>query len=192
MRVEAGLCKSPDPPPSLYQNLQEPGHLHSCKKRILVEYATAVEKVKHKVIPTSRYDCFYIIITATAPEQRRQGLNGAMIREVMERARKINKPIWLEATTAYSRKQYERVGFEVVGEITVGKGNVDKDGRNKRGGEGVTVTGMVWWPEKSAPSGGKGTGMTSEANVVEQQREPGVDRAVEEVGGKEKVIDETN
>lgn len=142
-----------------------------------------MEKVKHKVIPTSRYDCFYIIITATAPEQRRQGLNGAMIREVMERARKINKPIWLEATTAYSRRQYERVGFEVVGEITVGKGKVDKDGRNKHGGEGVTVTGMVWWPEKSAPAGGKRTEVASEAN--------GVDRAVGEGETEEKIVDET-
>lgn len=161
------------------------------KKRILVEYATAVEKVKHKVIPTSRYDCFYIIITATAPEQRKQGLNSAMIREVMERARKVDKPIWLEATTAYSRRQYERVGFEVVGEITVGKGKVDKDGRNERGGEGVTVTGMVWWPEKSSRSGGKGKEVASVAIVVEQQREPGVDRGVEEGEGTEKVVVET-
>lgn len=113
-----------------------------------MEYFSAVDKVKEKGIrSSSMYDCFYIMITATHESRRKQGLNSALMLEMMERAKKVNKPIWLEATTAYSRRQYERLGFEVVGEIVVGKGKVNRDGVNEKGGAGVMVTGMVWSPD---------------------------------------------
>ena len=135
-------------------------------KRLLHEFFAAVDKTKAKGIKSSNmYDCFYILLTATEESQRKQGLNAAMMKTVMERACKANKPIWLEATTMYSRRQYERLGYEVIGEITVGKGKVNKEGFNEKGGEGVTVTGMVWWPE------GKGKEVAREGNGVERQGE---------------------
>ncbi|KAK7398350.1 hypothetical protein QQX98_012284 [Neonectria punicea] len=56
-------------------------------------------------------------------------------------------PVWLEATTKYSAQQFTRFGFETIDEITVGKGAVNAQGVKQAGGEGVTVTGMIWWPE---------------------------------------------
>jgi len=53
----------------------------------------------------------------------------------------------LEATTAYSRDIYARLGFETIEEIVLGQGQVGEDGLRKKGGEGVKVWGMIWRPE---------------------------------------------
>ncbi|KAH6891029.1 hypothetical protein B0T10DRAFT_300316 [Thelonectria olida] len=118
--------------------------------RLLVSYLGSVDKVKARVLPGSKLrDCFYVLITATKADSRKQGLNSAMTERLLEEARKVNKPVWLEATTKYSAQQFTRFGFETVDEITVGKGQVNAKGEKQAGGEGVTVTGMIWWPEKN-------------------------------------------
>lgn len=71
-----------------------------------------------------------------------------MVERLLDEARKVNKPIWLEATTKYSAQQFTRFGFETIDEITLGKGKVNSKGAKQGGGEGVTVTAMIWWPEK--------------------------------------------
>ncbi|KAH7154883.1 hypothetical protein B0J13DRAFT_544253, partial [Dactylonectria estremocensis] len=111
--------------------------------RLLFGYLGAVDKVKARVILGSNLrDCFYVLITATEPSNRKQGLLTAMTAKLLDEARKVNKPIWLEATTKYSAQQFTRFGFETVDEITLGKGKVNGKGMRQAGGEGVTVTGM--------------------------------------------------
>ncbi|KAF7546789.1 hypothetical protein G7Z17_g8176 [Cylindrodendrum hubeiense] len=137
--------------------------------RLLFSYLGAVDKVKAKVLPGSNLrDCFYILITATEPSNRKQGLLSAMTERLLDEARKVNKPIWLEATTKYSAQQFTRFEFETVDEITLGKGKVNAKGVKQAGGEGVTVTGMIWWPEsmreKATEETKKANGKESEAN----------------------------
>lgn len=108
-----------------------------------------MDKVKATVLPGPKLrDCFYVLITATDPSHRKQGLLAAMVERLLDEARKVNKPIWLEATTKYSAQQFTRFGFETIDEITLGKGKVNAKGAKQGGGEGVTVTAMIWWPEK--------------------------------------------
>lgn len=161
-------------------------------QRLLKEYLAAVNECKAKVLPRSRfYDCFYVLITATRSTHRRQGLLGVMMDDLFERARTAGKPIWLESTTAYSRSQFARYGFEVVGEMKVGKGKVDKDGVRKKGGEGVTLTGMIWRPEgKGKVKGEVGDGQVMREKEAEQLKdENGIQQendAVHEDKGKGK------
>lgn len=160
-------------------------------KRLLKEYLTAAEKCKAKVLPASRsYDCFYIVITATRSTHRKQGLLSVMMEDVLEKARTAGKPVWLESTTPYSRQQFARFGFEVVGEMLLGKGKVDKDGVRKKGGEGVTLTGMIWRPE------GKGKnkeevrdGQVAKEEEAEEPKEPKEGNGtVQEDKGKGKAV----
>lgn len=43
---------------------------------------------------------------------------------------------------------YKKEGFEIVEEMILGKGTAGADGEPKKDGEGVTVWGMIWWPER--------------------------------------------
>jgi len=70
-----------------------------------------------------------------------------LIRHYQTLATAAGKPIWLEATTAYSRDIYTRLGFQIIDEIVLGKGKVAPDGTASKGGEGVKVWGMLWRPE---------------------------------------------
>lgn len=58
----------------------------------------------------------------------------------------IELPIWLEATTVRSRDIYLSMGFEQMEEITIGEGKAAPDGISQKGGPGVTIWAMVWWP----------------------------------------------
>lgn len=89
---------------------------------------------------------WYIFMIGTEADRRRQGLAGAVLAHTQVRAREDGRPIWLEATTAYSRDLYVKHGFTVVGDAVLGKGKVGPDGLAKKDGEGVTVWGMVWRP----------------------------------------------
>jgi hypothetical protein len=75
------------------------------------------------------------------------GLCSALVGELQDIARKDHCPLWLEATTAYSRDIYARLGFETIEEIVLGKGQVREDGLRKKGGDGVRIWGMIWRPE---------------------------------------------
>lgn len=72
-------------------------------------------------------------------------LSHAVIRHLQDEARRTKHPIWLEASTPYSRGLYASLGFELVEEFVIGKGTAGKDGFRKQGGEGVTVAAMIWW-----------------------------------------------
>jgi GNAT superfamily N-acetyltransferase len=89
---------------------------------------------------------WYVFIMATAVSRRRQGLASTLLANVMERARKDKRPVWLEATTRGSRQLYARHGFETVGEVVLGRGDVGSDGLSSKGGSGVTIWSMYWRP----------------------------------------------
>ncbi|KAM0427220.1 hypothetical protein ACHAPT_007649 [Fusarium lateritium] len=116
--------------------------------RLLLQYLTKVDKVKLKCLPKSRVrDCFYIMLTATEPSHRKQGLLGAQVEHLQAHATTVGKPVWLEATSRYSMSQFARHGFEHIEDIRVGKGKVDAQGKREKGGEGVLIACMIWWPE---------------------------------------------
>lgn len=85
------------------------------------------------------------------------GLCSTLVGEVQDIARKGGCPLWLEATTAYSRDIYARLGFEIIEEIVLGQGRVGEDGLRKKNGEGVRVWGMIWRPEDGEEKKMKGS-----------------------------------
>ncbi|KAK3374796.1 hypothetical protein B0H63DRAFT_480895 [Podospora didyma] len=82
----------------------------------------------------------------TAADRRRQGLASELLVYMQEQARSDGRPLWLEATTKYSRDLYLKYGFTIVGEAVLGKGKVGPDGLKKKGGEGITTWLMFWRP----------------------------------------------
>ncbi|KAF4470840.1 acyl- n-acyltransferase [Fusarium albosuccineum] len=111
-------------------------------------YLKSVDKVKLQVLPKSRIrDCFYILLAATTEDHRRQGLLSAQTQYLQDQARKVGRPVWLEATSRYSMSQFLRHGFELVEDIRVGKGKVNAEGKKEPGGDGVLIGCMIWWPE---------------------------------------------
>jgi hypothetical protein len=44
-------------------------------------------------------------------------------------------------------KIYANLGWKVVDEITLGKGKANADGLRCRGGAGIKLWTMVWWPK---------------------------------------------
>ena len=69
-----------------------------------------------------------------------------MIRHYQSIATRKGIAIWLEATTAYSKGIYAKLGLQVVEEMVLGKGRAAIDGTNLNGGEGVRIWGMLWRP----------------------------------------------
>jgi len=111
---------------------------------MLFEFSPIAKEVKTRALPDKNFIyCFFI---GTLEEGRGKGLCSSIFREWQERAKKANVPIWLEATTEHSREIYKNLGFEVVESFLLGKGTADKNGLPEVGGEGVTLWGMVWWP----------------------------------------------
>uniref|UniRef100_A0A0D2YHQ5 N-acetyltransferase domain-containing protein n=1 Tax=Fusarium oxysporum (strain Fo5176) TaxID=660025 RepID=A0A0D2YHQ5_FUSOF len=109
-------------------------------QRLLIQYLKYVDKIKLKVLPKSRIrDCFYVLLTATEASRRKQGLLSALIQYLMEEARRVAKPVWLEATSRYSMNQFLRHGFELVEDIKVGEGKVNSQGKKEAGGDGVLI-----------------------------------------------------
>ncbi|KAI1499038.1 hypothetical protein F5X99DRAFT_298314 [Biscogniauxia marginata] len=122
--------------------------ISGCKK-ILLEYTSAAERAKAKGMTKHEQAAFwYLFIIGTAPVRQRQGVAGALINRMKDLARRDGRPLWLEATTTSSRQLYAKHGFQDVDEIVLGKGQAGPDGLAKEGGEGVTIWGMVWRPEK--------------------------------------------
>lgn len=66
-----------------------------------------------------------------------------VIRPMIRIARENNWTIALEATSEKSRDIYKHLGFDLVKELTIGIGKVDSEGRQKEGGEGVRLWGMM-------------------------------------------------
>ena len=142
-------------------------------QRLLSEYTSLTERAKGKVIKKGE-KFFYVILMGTRTDSRKQGLCSGLIRHLQAIAKKENFPIWLEATTAYSRDVYASLGFTMVEEILLGKGKVGSDGLEKQDGEGVKVWGMVWTPRSDGKDlmnqlKGEQTIVVNSSNEVSQQ-----------------------
>ncbi|KAL4739973.1 hypothetical protein BDV11DRAFT_169605 [Aspergillus similis] len=92
---------------------------------------------------------YYIFAIGTEHEHQGKGLARALIESQKQTAWSTEVPMWLEATTEYSRDLYLSLGFQEVEQITIGQGKVNRDGFMRKDGEGVTLWLMVWWPQSS-------------------------------------------
>lgn len=68
---------------------------------------------------------------------------------MVNRAKAAGVPLWLEATTEDSHRLYERCGMKTVEKMILGEGVAASNGTAQKGGEGVPMWAMVWWPEQN-------------------------------------------
>jgi GNAT superfamily N-acetyltransferase len=116
--------------------------------RMLGEFEPATGAVRRRVLGVYQGNFYYLFFVATREDARGKGLSSALIERLQERAQEEGLPVWLEATTEYSSKVYAKLGFEYVETVVLGKGHADADGTALKGGSGVPIYCMVWWPEK--------------------------------------------
>jgi GNAT superfamily N-acetyltransferase len=116
--------------------------------RMLGEFEPATGAVRQKALGGYRANFYYLFFVATREDARGKGLSSALIKRLQERAAEDGLPVWLEATTEYSSRVYAKLGFERVETVVLGKGHADADGTALKGGSGVPIYCMVWWPEK--------------------------------------------
>jgi GNAT superfamily N-acetyltransferase len=116
--------------------------------RMFGEYEPATGAVRRKALGVYQGNFYYLFFVATREDKRGRGLSSALIKGLLERAQEEGLPVWLEATTEYSSKVYAKLGFERVETVVLGKGHADADGTALKGGNGVPIYCMVWWPEK--------------------------------------------
>ena len=88
----------------------------------------------------------YLFFIATDFHARGQGLASQVVARYQVEACKDGLPIWLEASSERSRSVYAKQGFELMQEITLGKGTHGANGAHKKGGPGVKIWAMCWWP----------------------------------------------
>ncbi|KAL4982928.1 hypothetical protein BDW68DRAFT_191755 [Aspergillus falconensis] len=115
--------------------------------RMLGAYSRPVNAAKKRVLGSQQH--YYIFALGTEYEHQGKGLARALLESQKETAWCSEVPIWLEATTEYSRDLYLSLGFEEVEQITIGQGKVNQDGFLQKDGQGVTLWAMVWWPRSS-------------------------------------------
>ncbi|KAL4899951.1 hypothetical protein BDW74DRAFT_183266 [Aspergillus multicolor] len=115
--------------------------------RMLGDYSRPVNAAKKRVLGTRQH--YYVFAIGTEYEHQGKGLARALIESQKETAWCTEVPIWLEATTEYSRDLYLTMEFEVAETITIGEGKVNADGFLDMEGQGVTMWAMVWWPQPS-------------------------------------------
>ncbi|KAK3075256.1 hypothetical protein LTR53_001621 [Teratosphaeriaceae sp. CCFEE 6253] len=114
-------------------------------RRMLAEYEPLVEAVRLKALGGQKA-FYYVFFVATDAAARGKGLSSALVQSVQRRAAAEDVPVWLEATTEYSGRLYRKLGFETVDTVVLGKGHAAPDGSQQKGGEGVPVEAMIWWP----------------------------------------------
>ncbi|KAH8768294.1 hypothetical protein F5883DRAFT_70332 [Diaporthe sp. PMI_573] len=115
--------------------------------RAILEYGPAAEHMKERILTKQeRKKHWYVFIMGTSIDRRRQGLGGALLENMKERARADERPLWLEATTELSLALYLKHGFQNHGEVILGKGKVGRDGLPKKDGEGIVIWSMSWRP----------------------------------------------
>jgi GNAT superfamily N-acetyltransferase len=116
--------------------------------RMVGAFEPATGAVRRRVLGPHKVNFYYLFFVATREDARGKVLSSALIRRLQERAQEDGLPAWLEATTEYSSRVYEKLGFERVETVVLGKGCTDVDGTALKGGSGVPIYCMVWWPEK--------------------------------------------
>ena len=119
-------------------------------KRMTVDYQRQADACKRKHLvdssgkPLRRYH--YLFFIATDFPARGKGLASQVVAKYQSQAAIDGLPIWLEASSEHSRNIYARLGFKVLQTLCFGKGTHGTDGLYQRGGPGVTIWAMCWWP----------------------------------------------
>ena len=116
---------------------------------MLAEFGPLADACKAKGLAGQK-NYYYVFFVGTRLDSRRRGLCSAIMRRYQEIASREQLPIWLEATTAKSMRLYSKLGWETVEEMVIGKGKASADGLQCKGGEGVKIWGMVWWPKPAS------------------------------------------
>ncbi|OBT85409.1 hypothetical protein VE02_04811, partial [Pseudogymnoascus sp. 03VT05] len=93
----------------------------SCVKRMLGEFEGAVKKARKRGLAKGELP-YYIFFVGTRADRQGRGLGRALLGEVTERAGREGRSVWLEATTADSRRLFLRMGFVDVEEVVMGRG----------------------------------------------------------------------
>ena len=115
---------------------------------MLIDFQSQADKCKKLGLrdaqgrPIKRYH--YLFFIGTDPNTRGQGLATKMIHKYQQQSEGM--PIWLEATTKHSRDIYERTGFREVQKMEVGVGTHAASGAFEKGGPGVCIWAMIWFP----------------------------------------------
>ncbi|MFE9019692.1 GNAT family N-acetyltransferase [Streptomyces sp. NPDC007808] len=78
------------------------------------ERVESIGRLTARIHPSDRAH-EYLWMIGTAPERQGEGLGTALMASVLDRCDREGRPAYLEASSARSRKLYERLGFELVG-----------------------------------------------------------------------------
>jgi hypothetical protein len=113
---------------------------------MLFEYEPLADQYKARALQGLK-NYYYVFAVATAAEERGKGLCTALMRKYQELGARDGVPVVLEATTEKSMNTYRNLGWELVEEMTLGKGTTGPDGLPCKGGQGVKLWGMIWWPK---------------------------------------------
>lgn len=115
----------------------------TCVKRMLGEFEGAAKKARKRGLAKGEVP-YYVFFIGTRADRQGQGLGGALLQEVCERAGREGRSVWIEATSMGSSRLFRRMGFVDVEEVVLGKGKVGEAGYGQVGGPGVTLWTMVW------------------------------------------------
>ncbi|KAF1921296.1 hypothetical protein BDU57DRAFT_436450 [Ampelomyces quisqualis] len=115
--------------------------------RVLAQVENLVFQVKQRAIAPPRKMLHLILIANDRESVPSGGKKSSIKTVVMPMLAMAKENGWLavlEASSPKSRDVYKYLGFEVMEEVHVGVGEVDREGRRKEGGEGVTMWAMVF------------------------------------------------
>ncbi|MFE3602412.1 GNAT family N-acetyltransferase [Streptomyces sp. NPDC059096] len=104
LHVEAGLPEEEDRTPALMREVSDPDN----------ERTELVGRLTGAVHPHDRAHA-YLLMIAVSPERQGRGVGRALIESVLERCDRDGVPAYLEASSARSRRLYERLGFDFTG-----------------------------------------------------------------------------
>lgn len=110
---------------------------------MLGEFEGAVKRARKRGLARGELP-YYIFFVGTRADCRGRGLGEGILQEVTVRAGREGRSVWLEATTASSRRLFLRMGFVDVEEVVMGRGKVGPGGYDQVGGPGVRLWCMVW------------------------------------------------
>ncbi|MEV0488603.1 GNAT family N-acetyltransferase [Streptomyces atratus] len=102
--VPAGAPTEEDPTPALMRATADPDN----------ERAELVGKLTGAIHPHDRAH-EYLLLIAVSPERQGEGIGAALMADVLERCDRDGVPAYLEASSARSRRLYERLGFTFMG-----------------------------------------------------------------------------
>ncbi|MGY4904413.1 GNAT family N-acetyltransferase [Streptomyces sp. 900116325] len=102
--VQAGAPTEEDTTPALMRATADPDN----------ERAELVGRLTGAIHPHDRAH-EYLLMIGVSPDRQGEGIGAALIADVLERCDRDGVPAYLEASSARSRRLYERLGFTFMG-----------------------------------------------------------------------------